>query len=189
MPARIAAFVVWAAVAACIAFWGLRILVTPRPAPSQTQPVSSANSLRGDVSRLFVATAVPTEAIGVTAPGLASRFKLIGVMAPKDGERGHGQGIALIAVDEKPPRAYRVGAQIDNALVLQSVARRSATIGPSQGAPAVQLDLPPLPPPATGSLPPAASLFPAAAPAAEPATAAPPPAGPASPPRAPINRR
>lgn len=187
MPARIAAFVVWAAVAACVAFWGLRILVTPRPAPSQTQPVSSANSLRGDVTRLFAAAAVPT-AMGVSEPGLASRFKLIGVMAPKEGERGREQGIALIAVDEKPPRAYRVGAQIDNALVLQSVARRSATIGPSQGAPAVQLDLPPLPPPATGSLPPAAGLL-QAAPTAAPVTAAPVGPGTAGPPRAPINRQ
>ena len=34
--------------------------------------------------------------------------------------------------------------------MLQSVARRSATIGPSQGAPAVQLDLPPLPAQAAG---------------------------------------
>ena len=188
MPARIAAFVVWAAVAACIAFWGLRILVTPRPAPSQTQPVSSTDSLRGDVTRLFAAGAVPAAAAGATEPGLASRFKLIGVMAPKEGERGREQGIALIAVDEKPPRAYRVGARIDNALVLQSVARRSATIGPSQGAPAVQLDLPPLPAPATGSLPPAAGLL-QAAPAVEPITAVPSIPGSAGPPRAPINRQ
>ena len=82
MPARIAAFVVWAAVAACVAFWGLRILVSPRPAPSQTQPVSATDNLRGDVTRLFAA--VPTAATPVTEPGLASRFKLIGVMAPKD---------------------------------------------------------------------------------------------------------
>ena len=186
MPARIAAFVVWAAVAACVAFWGLRILVTPRPAPGQTQPVSATDSLRGDVTRLFAA--VPTAATPVTEPGLASRFKLIGVMAPKDGDRGHDQGIALIAVDEKPPRAYRVGARIDNALVLQSVARRSATLGPSQGAPAVQLDLPPLPLPATGSLPPAAGLI-QAPPAAEPATTVPMAPAPAGPARAPINRQ
>ena len=80
------------------------------------------------------------------------------------------------------------GENIDNALVLQSVARRSATLGPSQGAPAVQLDLPPLPLPATGSLPPAAGLI-QASPAAEPATTVPMAPAPAGPARAPINRQ
>lgn len=197
MPARLAAFLVWAAVAACAAFWGLRVLVAPRPVPSQAQPVSSADAQRGDVLRLFAAAALPSAATGVSEPGLASRFKLIGVMAPKDGERGREQGIALIAVDEKPPRAYRVGARVDSALVLQAVAARSAVIGPAQGAPAVQLDLPALPPPATGSLPPAAGLLPAAPAEAPPPVAPPPPvagaepsgAGPSGAARDPVNRR
>ncbi|WP_428420140.1 type II secretion system protein N [Methylibium sp.] len=189
MPARIAAFLVWAAVAACAAFWGLRVLVTPRPVPSQTEPVASAEGRRADVLRLFAVAATPSAAASASAPGLASRFKLIGVMAPKEGERGRDQGIALIAVDEKPPRAYRVGAPIDNALVLQSVAVRSATIGPAQGEPAVQLDLPPLPPPATGSLPAASGLLPAG-PVAVPPPAAPDPGpGPSGPPRDLVNRR
>lgn len=159
MSARIAAFVVWAAVAACAVFWGLRLLVTPRPVPPQTQPVGAAVVARGDVVRLF-ASAAPQAATNLpTQPALASRFKLIGVMAPKDSERGRGQGVALIVVDDKPARAYRVGARVDQALVLQSVAQRSAVIGPAQGAPAVRLDLPLPTPPATGSLPPAASLL------------------------------
>lgn len=179
MPARIAAFIVWAAVAACGVFWSLRVLVVPRPVPSQAQAVSSADGQRGDVLRLFAAEAAPAGA-APAAPGLASRFKLIGVMAPKDGERGREQGVALIAVDDKPPRPFRVGAALDSALVLQAVATRSAVIGPPQGAPALQLDLPPLPAPATGSLPPAPSLT---APAA-PAPAAPPAMPDAPPPSA-----
>lgn len=159
MSARIAAFVVWAAVAACAVFWGLRVLVTPRPVPPQAQPVGAALVARGDVARLFASPAVQLAANLPTQPALASRFKLLGVMAPQDGERGRGQGVALIAVDDKPPRAYRVGARVDQTLVLQSVARRSAFIGPAQGAPAVQLDLPLPVPPATGSLPPATALL------------------------------
>lgn len=170
MSARIAAFVVWAAVAACAVFWGLRLLVTPRPVPPQTQPVGAAVVARGDVARLFASAAPQAESNAPTQPALASRFKLLGVMAPKDSERGRGQGVALIAVDDKPARAYRVGARVDQALVLQSVAQRSAVIGPAQGAPAVKLDLPPPAPPATGSLPPAAALL-----APEPAPVVPPP--------------
>jgi general secretion pathway protein C len=158
MTARIAAFLVWAAVAAAAVFWGLRVLVAPTPMPPAAQPVSSA-ALRGDIARLFSDPATPTEAGAPSEPALASRFKLIGVMAPPAERRAEtGKGIALIAVDGKPPRAYRVGARLDEALVLQSVAPRAATIGPPNGAAAVQLDLPPLPAAATGSLPPAPDL-------------------------------
>lgn len=152
MAERIAAFLLWAAVAACAVFWGLRVLVTAKPVPSQAAPVSVAAAARGDVVRLFAnpaaTTAAQPEAVD---PGLASRFKLIGVVAPKAGSE---QGIALIAVDGKPPRPYRVGARLDRGLVLQSVATRSAAIGPVEGATAVRLDLPPPQAATTGSLPP-----------------------------------
>ena len=78
---------------------------------------------------------------------------MIGVVAPRPGERAAG-GLALIAVDGKPPRPYRVGARLDRNLVLQSVAPRSAAIGPAEGATAVKLDLPPPQTAATGNLPP-----------------------------------
>lgn len=159
MSARITAFFVWAAVAACAVFWVLNLLVTPRPVPPQAQPVGTALVARGDVARLFAVAAPQATVNAPTQPALASRFKLLGVMAPKDSERGRGQGVALIAVDDKPARAYRVGARVDQTLVLQSVAQRSAVIGPAQGAPAVKLDLPLPTPPATGNLPPATALL------------------------------
>ena len=84
---------------------------------------------------------------------------MIGLIAPKSIDAGREQGVALLAIDGKPPRAYRVGARVDQALVLQSVAGRTAAIGPVRGAPAVQLELPVLPPPATGNLPTAAALL------------------------------
>ncbi|MGE4052971.1 MAG: hypothetical protein AB7F38_18005, partial [Piscinibacter sp.] len=84
------------------------------------------------------------------APELASRFKLLGVMASKHSQ---GDGFALIAVDAKPARAYAVGTLLEGDLVLQSVGLRSAAIGPAQGAPALTLEVPPLPAAATGTLP------------------------------------
>lgn len=184
MSARLVAFVVWAAVAACAAYWGLRLIVTPRPVPSQAQSVSMSAAQRGDMARLFavapVANAAPVE------PGLAARFKLIGVMAPQDADAGREQGVALISIDDKPPRAYRVGARVDQSLVLQSVAKRSAAIGPASGAVAVQLELPAPALPATGSLTPASAILSAGTLPSGP-VAPPPPPGPgiASPPVAP----
>ena len=86
------------------------------------------------------------------APELASRFKLLGVMASKQGDAGY----ALIAVDAKPARAYAVGAPLDGNLVLQSVSLRKAEIGPAQGSAALTLEVPALPTAATGTLPSAA---------------------------------
>jgi len=146
-PARGAAFLGWSAVAASAVYWLLRTTVSAPGLPPDALPVSGAAAVRGDVARLF---AVETRAAAVAEPALASRFKLLGVVAPKGGEGG----VALIAVDGKPPRAVRVGNSVDGEWLLQTVAARSASIG-AQGAPAaVELTLPPPTPAATGSLPP-----------------------------------
>jgi len=52
------------------------------------------------------------------------------------------------------PKAYAVGARIDNDLVLQSVSLRTMSIAPStRGAPSITLELPPPVAAATGTLP------------------------------------
>lgn len=150
MLARLTAFVVWALVAATAVFWGLRMLVRPQPAPAYAVAVGDAAALRGDLSRLLGATPVAAAGPAAPAPELASRFKLIGVMASKQRD---GSGYALIAVDAKPARAYPVGARLDGDIVLQSVSLRSASIGPAQGHAAATLEVPTLPAPATGTLP------------------------------------
>ncbi|HEU4459194.1 MAG TPA: hypothetical protein VFR90_08745 [Methylibium sp.] len=170
MSARLVAFFVWAVAAACAAYWGLRLVITPRPVPSQAQSVSMSAAQRGDIARLF-ATA-PVAADTPVEPGLAARFKLVGVMAPGSAEAG--QGVALISIDDKPPRAYRVGARVDQSLVLQSVAKRSASIGPAQGAAAVKLELPAPALPATGNLPSTQSILGAGTLPASPPPYAPP---------------
>jgi general secretion pathway protein C len=176
MPARLSAFVIWALVAACAAFWGLRLVVRAPSAPAHTVAAGDAAPARVDLTRLLGAP--PSTAVAAAqVPAISSRFQLTGVMAPKvPGD----QGIALIAVDGKMPRAYRVGSMIDGELVLQSVSLRTASIGPVRGAPAVVLEVPPLPVAATGTLPPVtSSTAPAAGPV--PPVAAPPTPVPASP--------
>ena len=82
--------------------------------------------------------AVPTQATAVAAPEAASRFALLGVVADSD-----GQGAALIAVDGKPAKPFRVGAKVEEGFVLHSVTTRSASLGAStEAAPAFTLQLP-----------------------------------------------
>ena len=160
MKARSFAFVVWAAVAASVAFWGLRLFVSSPPMPSHAVAVGDGGAASGDVSRLLGAS--PKQAVAeaqVLSPELSARFKLTGVMASKPKSKAmptSAQGVALISVDGKPARAYGVGARIDGDLMLQAVSLRTASIGSAPGTPAVVLELPPLPPASTGSLPPLA---------------------------------
>ena len=129
--------VVWAMAAASVAYWGLRMLARPPafvPAPLVANvPVPPDPAV---VARLLGATA----AQATPQASLASRFTLSGVVAGAP-----GGGAALIAVDGKPARPFRVGGLIEEGLVLQSATARQATIGQSRDGPAlVTLDMPSL---------------------------------------------
>jgi general secretion pathway protein C len=155
MFARLSAFVIWSLVAATVMFWALRFAASPPQAPAYAVPVERSAPARGDLARLF--GAAPGLVVANQArPEASSRFRLLGVMAPKSkpSEGSDGYGLALIAVDGKPARAFVVGAALESGLVLQSVGLRTASLGPAQGARSVLLELPTLPAPATGVLPP-----------------------------------
>jgi general secretion pathway protein C len=151
MVSRFAAFVIWAAVAASIVFWAMLLWVKPTPVPAHATLVSAADAFNGDLSRLFGSDAEPAAPISGAAPVAAqdARFELIGVVAPLAGA-DRAEGLALIALDDKPPRAYRVGAAVDGQMVLQSVHARGAALGLPGQAAQLTLELPALPPPATG---------------------------------------
>ncbi len=181
---------IWALVAGTAVFWGLRLLTRAPEAPAHAVPVGPAVAVRGDLARLLGATPVETAAAAAANPEASTRFRLLGVMAPKGSakEAPSGQGVALIAVDGKPPKAFIVGARLDNDLVLQAVSLRTASIGPPEGAATVKLEIPPLPPPATGTLPPGLPLSggaPPVQPVAVPAAAPPVVVAPIQPPQVP----
>ncbi|MDM0075893.1 type II secretion system protein N [Variovorax sp. J2P1-59] len=152
-PVATATTGLWALAAASIVFWGLR-LAAPSDAiapPAVATPQAAADPAA--VAQLL--GAVPTQAAVVAAPEAASRFALLGVVADSD-----GQGAALIAVDGKPAKPFRVGAKVEEGYVLQSVTTRAASFGASaNSALAFTLQLPTRPlavmtPPALSSPPP-----------------------------------
>jgi general secretion pathway protein C len=128
-------FAIWALVAASAAYWGLKLsgtsgVATAPPAARSPAPVDPAA-----VARLLGYS----PAVGTSPqPSAASRFSLVGVVA----SRAHS-GAALISVDGKPPKPFRVGATVDEGLVLKSVDARRAELAPSMdAAPTITLDLP-----------------------------------------------
>jgi len=150
MSARLSAFVIWALVAASAAFWGLRLAVHPAAPPPHVVATADPLTASGDLTRLLGAR--PAAATTAAAPDAASRFRLLGIVAQREPQSP--RGVALIAIDGKPARAFPVGATVDGDLVLQSVSMRTAAIGPAQGRQTMVLEVPKLPVAATGTLPP-----------------------------------
>ena len=169
MLARGWAFGVWALVAAAALYWGLKLFVKAPPAPPQAVLATSASGARGDLTRLFGADAAPPAA--EPQPAADARFQLLGVLSPRSAAAAQ-EGLALIAVDGKPAKAFRVGAQVEGDTVLQAVRARGATLGPRGGPAGVALEIAPPAPAATGTLPDAAGRA-AAAGTAPPASPAP----------------
>lgn len=134
----LAAGLLWLAAGLSIGYWVLqawgRSPVTPVAAVAAPQPQT-------DVAAVALGLgALPEAQPATAAPGaLVSRYRLLGVVSRPD-----QRGAALIAIDGQPPRPYTVGATIEEGVVLQSVDRRSAQLGPASGGPStVELSLPP----------------------------------------------
>ena len=90
----------------------------------------------GSLNRALGAAAPATDR--ASAPALSSRLSLVGVV-----RAGSRDGAALIAVDGKPARAVRVGAEVEPGLYLLALDPRRASLGPDlQGAETASLELP-----------------------------------------------
>lgn len=126
---------VWALAAGSVVWWGLRLAASPQPVavPPQAATVTETVVDTDAVARLLGGAAV------VDAPAaVASRFVLLGVVAGRS-----SQGAALISVDGKPGRPYRVGSKIEEGVFLQAVEPRRARLAPAASAPAsVVLEMP-----------------------------------------------
>lgn len=133
---RLGTLAVWALAAASVAYWGLRL--TARP-PGMPAPTAAPAPVVADVQAMArLLGAVTAQAPQAAAP-VSSRFALVGVLAGLQG----ASGAALIAVDGKPAKPYRVGAAVDAGLVLQSLGPRQARLGVGlEGVTTVTLEMP-----------------------------------------------
>jgi len=130
-----ASLLVWGVVAFSAVTWGLRWSAsgaTPSNATAAAQALPEVDV--SAAARSLGAAPVPAPA----APTLGSRFQLQGVMAG-----GPDAGAALISVDGKPAKPYRVGAVVADGLVLQSALGRRVSIGSAMDGPqTLALELP-----------------------------------------------
>jgi general secretion pathway protein C len=137
---RLATLLLWLLAAGSCVYWGLRLAVRAAPAAVAAplrQPFAADPAA---VARLLGASAVVASGPAQPAVSLSSRFNLMGVVAAQS-----HRGAALISVDGKPARPYRVGSAIDEGLVLQSVEGRRAVLAAGAGGPPVlTLELPPI---------------------------------------------
>ena len=138
---RGATLAVWLLVGSSLVFWGLRLLPAPggnAPVPAPT-PLSQPHA-QAMAPLLGVAAAVPDHPTAHTLQ--APRVTVFGVMA------GHtaNTGVALLAIDGKPPKPVRVGTELEPGMVVQSVHPREVRLGPSaEGPSTLTLTLPAAP--------------------------------------------
>ncbi len=133
---RLATLALWALAGASAVYWGLR-LSAPAAGPAFAPPASAPVAADPQaLARLLGAN--PVVAATSAVPAAASRFVLLGVLSGT----ASGGGAALIAVDGKPAKPYRVGATVEPGLVLQSLGRREARLGASMdGAATLALEV------------------------------------------------
>lgn len=128
-------FLVWVAVGLCAAYWAFKF-VTTKPVEAtaaMATPVVVVDSKA--VAKLLGAT--DNSAVkSVSAPTV--KLALFGLATTAT-----GQGVALIATEDKPAKPYRVGAKVTDDLVLKSISKVDAVLAASITAPESQkLSLP-----------------------------------------------
>lgn len=164
---------VWALVGWTAMVLGLRLLPQPLQAPAGTQALAAEAPPPARLERLFGSAPVATGAV-VSSPAAGERFRLLGVVAPRQSQLQTREGVALLSVDGGPPKAFRVGQLVDGHLRLLAVEALAVGLGEA-GVVQIQLSLQPPPAAATGSLNAAPPLVQPAVPVQVPATANPPP--------------
>ena len=133
---RLTSLLVWAVVAYSAVVFALQ---WEGGVPVDTLVVGSEQKqVLSDVDALSVSKALGAAPMQSTGASLASRFVLIGVM---DG--GPSKGVALISVDGKPAKPYRLGQTVTDGFVVLATGPKKAELGPQLGATATLfLELP-----------------------------------------------
>lgn len=135
-----ATFAAWAVAAAGVGYWALQLSSNAGQFNLPTTPIADSRSGNANdpaaLARLLGALAPQA----VAPMSNSSRFALKGVVSG-----ALGQEAALIAIDDKPARAFRVGSAIEEGLVLQSASKSKVTLSATKGGPILMtLEMPAL---------------------------------------------
>jgi general secretion pathway protein C len=142
-PIALGTTVVWTLAAASVVYWGLK-LAAPADSAPPAAPVAAELAVNpDDVSRALGAVGAAQAA--APGPDAGGRFVLLGVVADVD-----QQGAALIQIDGQAPRPFRVGQDVGNGYLLQSLDRRTAALGAGLNTPTLLTLRLPDPPAAPG---------------------------------------
>ena len=144
---KITTFLLWALAAGSATFWVLKAVgatardgqAAAHSAASKQIAASSAGTLPGTMPQVAMALGAKNPVIPTAAGALAAmqaRLQLQGVVA--NGAKG---GAALISVDGKPAKPYRLGTAIEDGLEVTSIKAREASIG-TGGVTAFTLEMP-----------------------------------------------
>ncbi|GAA6143302.1 type II secretion system protein N [Hydrogenophaga sp. 5NK40-0174] len=133
-PAALAALL-WLLVALSATYWGLRWAGRSEWTPVNTSLQSPVEANPVAVAMLLDST--PADAPEAEAPVVQTRLALMGLV----NQRGE-EGAALIAIDDKPPRPYRVGSVVADGLILRSVSAQGVRLSTEDNARELELDMP-----------------------------------------------
>ena len=133
---RLFTLLIWLLVGLCAAYWAFKFVTTK---PVEATAALAAPTVVIDskaVGKLLGATDnIAVKAVNTPA---SSKFVLFGLASSAG-----GQGFALIALDGKPAKPYRVGGVVADNLVLKSISKTGVILAASLQAPdGVTLELP-----------------------------------------------
>lgn len=133
---RLFTLMIWLTVGLCSAYWAFKFVTTK---PVEATAALAAHAVVVDskaVAKLLGATD-NAAAKPLNTPA-STKFVLFGLVST-----ARGQGVALIALDGKPAKPYRVGSMVADDLVLKSISKTGAMLAASTtAADGVILELP-----------------------------------------------
>ena len=139
MASRLLTLAVWALVLASAVFWALKVFAPRTGVPPNTQIPARSLAMGGELRRLLGTSEKVVDDDGPA--DTSDRFHLLGVVAPRGADHSP-QGVALIAVGDEPPKAWRTGSVIEGDTVLLAVNQHSVQLGPRGGPATTELTLP-----------------------------------------------
>ena len=133
---RLFTLLVWLLVGLCAAYWAFKFVTTKPVEATAALATTTAVVDSKAIAKLLGAT--DNVAKQPTTTAASTKFVLFGLAATAG-----GKGVALIALDGKPARPYRVGSLVADDLMLKSISKTGVVLAASlTAADGVSLELP-----------------------------------------------